>query len=540
MINLVPLVPEIFLAIAAMGMLIVGAFCGASSVRVVSWACAFGVVITACLLMNMSWDARSTLNAMFRFDNFAAVLKLIILLGLLAAIALSVRYLKDQDIQRFEYPVLVLLSGVGMMLMVSANNMLSLYVGLELQSLSLYVLAAINRNSLRGAEAGIKYFVLGALSSGLLLFGISLIYGFSGTLDFDAIASFLSSAEDIPFGITFGLVFMLAGLAFKISAVPFHMWTPDVYQGAPTSVTAFFAMVPKIAAFALLIRLLFGPFGMLVEQWVQILYFLSAASMIVGAFAAIAQENIKRLLAYSSIGHMGYALIGLVAASETGVAAVILYLLIYMVMSAGVFAVVLSMRRDGLSVYKISDLSGLSEHSPAMAYGLAILMLSMAGIPPLAGFFGKLVIFESAIEQGYYVLAVLGVLSSVVAAYYYLRIIKVMFFDAAADAFDGDLPFARRAVLLISIVFVFGFVFKPAPIMQSVQDAAASLFFIESTDAVEEPILDIEGVIERLEDNLEEVLDKKPDADEVDIGIDLGDDSAQQGQKDAPISPEQQ
>ena len=474
--NLIPLLPEIFLAITGMGLLLVGAFHGNETTRVICWTSAIGALISGILMFNLSWDTQVVLNGMFKLDQFAMIMKLIILTGLVASLALSVRYLIQQDIARFEYPILMVFATIGMMLMVSANNLLALYVGLELQSLSLYELAAFYRNSLRSAEAGIKYFVLGALSSGLLLFGISLIYGFMGTIDFAVIRDILLVGDDVPFGVTFGLVFILAGLAFKISAVPFHMWTPDVYQGAPTSTTAFFAMVPKIAALGLMMRLLLEPFALLADQWVQILYFLSLASMLVGAFAAIAQENLKRLLAYSSIGHMGYALIGLIAVSEAGASAVIIYLLIYMVMTAGVFAVVLSMRRDGILVEKIDDLAGLSRHNAPMAYAMAILMLSMAGIPPLAGFFGKLVIFSAAVEQGYFILAVLGVLSSVVACYYYLRVIKVMFFDEPADAFDGNIPFARRAVLCISVLFVIGFILKPALIIESAQNAAASLF----------------------------------------------------------------
>lgn len=474
--NLVPLIPEIFLCIIGMGLLIVGAFHGNETTKVICWSSVLGVFIAALLLLNMDWSTQITLNGLFKFDQFAALIKLMILLGVAASLALSVRYIVQQDIARFEYPILIIFAGVGMMLMVSANNMLSLYVGLELQSLSLYVLASFYRNSAKSAEAGIKYFVLGALSSGLLLFGISLIYGFTGSVDFAVIEDALSLNRQIGFGVTFGLVFILAGLAFKISAVPFHMWTPDVYQGAPTAVTAFFAMVPKVAALALMMRLLLEPFAVMAEQWIQILYFLSIGSMLVGAFAAIAQENLKRLLAYSSIGHMGYALIGLIAVSEAGASGVILYLLIYMFMTAGVFAVVLSMRRDGLLVEQISDLSGLSRNHPALAYCMAILMLSMAGIPPMAGFFGKLMIFNAAVEQGYYVLAVVGVLSSVVACYYYLRVVKVMFFDEPADAFDGDIPFARRVVLCLSILFVLGFILKPGVIIDSAQSAADVLF----------------------------------------------------------------
>jgi len=475
-LNLIPVLPEIFLAISAMGLLLVGANFGNESTRVVSWYSAFAAFVAIVVVLNVPVSDQSSLNGLFKLDLYASLMKIIILIGVIAAIALSVRYLIQQGISRFEYPILILLSGIGMMVMVSANNMLSLYVGLELQSLALYVLAAFNRNSLRSSEAGIKYFILGALSSGLLLFGISLVYGFTGSIDFEVIQSTLAASDTAIFGVVFGLVFILAGLAFKVSAVPFHMWTPDVYQGAPASVSAFFAMVPKIAAMGLLMRLLFEPFGAMADEWGQIIYFLAIASMIVGAFAAIAQSNLKRLLAYSSIANMGFALIGIAAGTEEGVSAVILYLLIYMIMTAGVFAIVLCMRRNDHPLEKISDLSGLSQHSPALAYGMAILMFSMAGIPPFAGFFGKLAVFSAAVESEMYVLAVVGVLSSVVGAYYYLRIIKVMFFDEPEDAYDSGFPLARKIILLLSVLFVTLFIIKPGAVLEPTQAAAASLF----------------------------------------------------------------
>ncbi len=474
--NLLPVLPEIFLALVGMALLLVAVTRGTEATNIICWATALGFLLSITILFRIEWADTVVLNGMFKLDQFAGFMKFMILCGLIASLALSVRYMAHERIVRFEYPILILMAGIGMMLMVSAHNMLALYMALELQSLSLYVLAAFHRNSIRSSEAGVKYFILGALSSGMLLFGISLIYGFTGSLDFTIIGETLGSLDTVPLGVTFGLVFILAGLAFKISAVPFHMWTPDVYQGAPTSVTALFAIVPKVAAMALLMRLLFEPFSFITDQWSQIIYFLAVMSMFVGAFAAIAQDNIKRLMAYSSIGNMGYALIGLVVASQDGASAVILYLLIYIIMTAGVFAIILSMRRDGMAAEKISDLSGLSQNSPATAYELAILMFSMSGIPPMAGFFGKLFIFEAAVAQEFYVLAVLGVVSSVVAAYYYLRVIKVMFFDPAADPFDKDIPFARRAVLAISIIFVLAFVLKPSLIVASTQSAAASLF----------------------------------------------------------------
>ncbi len=485
--NLVPLLPEIFMVICAMGLLIVGVSRGNESTEVICWSAAGALLITILILFSLPWTTIDVLNSMFVFDKFAGFMKMLILFGLIVSLALSVRYLKDENILRFEYPVLMLLAGTGMMLMVSAHNFLALYMGLELQSLSLYVLASIHRNSPKAAEAGIKYFILGALSSGMLLFGISMIYGFTGSLDFIVVHGALEALETPSVGFIFGLVFVLAGLAFKISAVPFHMWTPDVYQGAPTSVTAFFAIVPKVAALGLLIRLLFEPFAAATEQWGQILYFLSVMSMALGAFAAIAQEDIKRLLAYSSIGHMGYALVGLVVGTKLGVGAVVFYLIIYMLMSAGVFAIVLSMRRNGIAVYKISDLSGMAANHPYMAYCMAILMFSMSGIPPLAGFFSKLFIFEAAVAEGYYILAVLGLVTSVVAAYYYLRVIKVMFFDEPADAFDSDQPFARRAILFVSVFFIILFAVKPSVIIISAQNAAAPLFAAVPAVAVEVP-----------------------------------------------------
>lgn len=476
--NLVPLLPELFLAVTAMGFLIVGVTQGNRATSVLGWAVCLALAIAALLLLNISWDAKSILGGMFVIDEFAGLFKLMILLGLIVSLALSVDYLYIERIARFEYPVLVLFAGLGMMLMVSAGNLLSLYMALELQSLSLYVLAGIHRNSTRSAEAAIKYFVLGALSSGMLLFGISLIYGFTGTIDFELIRKTLEQAQAISPGITIGLAFILAGLAFKISAVPFHMWTPDVYQGVPAPVTALFAIVPKVAAFGLMMRVLFFAFYPASDDWVQIVYFLSAASMIVGAFAALAQNNLKRLMAYSSIGNVGYVLIGVVAGTAEGAGAVILYLLIYMITTAGVFSIILCMRRQGLMAAEIRDLAGLSRHSPVMAYAMAALMFSMSGIPPLAGFFGKFFIFIAAVEQGQIALVVLGVLTSVVSAYYYLRIVKVMFFDEPADPFDRGMTVEKRLVLLASVLFVVGFILKPNLIVDSAMSAAKALFLL--------------------------------------------------------------
>ena len=472
--SLGPIVPELFLAVSAMLLLVIGVSRGNSSTNLMGWS-VVGVLATAMLLMaGQDTDGEAILNGMFVHDKFTFYMKFLVLSGLIACVTLSVQYLHQDRMVRFEYPILLLFAGIGMMIMISANDMLSLYVGLELQSLSLYVLAAIRRDHLKSAEAGMKYFILGAISSGMLLFGISLIYGFTGATNFDVIGETLG--HGITLGAVIGFVFILAGLAFKISAVPFHMWTPDVYEGAPTSVTAFFAIVPKVAAIALIIRLLFIPFAALNEQWFQILWLLSMLSMMVGAFAGLRQNNIKRLLAYSSIGNMGYVLVGIVAGGESGLASVLIYLTIYMIMTAGTFGIILCMRRDGVTLNKISDLAGLSRNSPWLAYSLAILMFSMSGIPPMAGFFGKFMVFKAALESGTYILAVIGILTSVVAAYYYLRVIKTMFFDEPVDKFDDTIETSRKIVIGLSIFVVMAFIFNPSPLINVAEASISSLF----------------------------------------------------------------
>jgi len=473
--SLVPLLPEIFLAIIAMGLLLVGAMRGNESAAVISWSCASACLVAFLLLLGLRWDEQIILNGLFQFDAYTGFMKGLVLLGMMGTLAVSVQYIHQENMARFEYPVMMLFAAIGMMVMISAHNMLSLYIGLELQSLALYVLAAFQRNSSRSAEAGIKYFVLGAISSGMLLFGISLVYGYTGSLDFSVIAATLQSAGGMPIGAVFGLVFVLVAMAFKLSAVPFHMWSPDVYQGAPTSVTAFFSIVPKLAAAAVLLRLLFGPFAIAYEQWMQIIYALSILSMTLGAFAAIGQENIKRLLAYSSIGHVGYALVGLVPGLPGGIGASIFYLVIYMIMSLGVFGIVLCLRRGNVELTRISDMAGLSKNHPLLAYGMAILMFSMAGLPPVGGFFAKLMVFEAAVAGGYYVLAVAGVLTSVVAAYYYLRIVKVMFFDDAKDPLDKDIGFAKPAIISVCVFLILGFAFNPNVLVYNIMIAVTAL-----------------------------------------------------------------
>jgi NADH-quinone oxidoreductase subunit N len=477
--NIIPLLPELFLAFAAMGLLIVGVSGGSRVTPVIAWMSVVALAVTSLLVLGFTgdWSRITILNEMLVFDEFSAVLKLFVLVGSAAAIAMSVRFLAQEQILKFEYPILILFATIGMMVMLSSHNFLTLYMGLELQALSLYVLAAFQRNSLRSSEAGVKYFLLGALSSGMLLFGVGLIYGFTGSLDFTVVAQTLAASDMIAPGVVVGLAFILAGLAFKISAVPFHMWTPDVYQGAPTSVTAFFAIVPKIAAMGLLIRVLFEPFAAAYESWMQILYALSLGSMVLGAFAGLVQKDIKRLLAYSSIGNMGYILIGVIAGSPQAMSAVIIYMMIYLAMTIGVFAIVIGMRRNDRTVSGIDDLAGLSKNAPFSAYALAILMFSMSGIPPMAGFFGKLVIFESAVAQEFYILAILGVITSVVAAYYYLKIIKTMFFDEVVDALDIGMPFVRRVIVVLVLVFVLGFGIKPTAFADFAEYAATALFY---------------------------------------------------------------
>ncbi|MBI1981754.1 MAG: NADH-quinone oxidoreductase subunit NuoN [Methylocystis sp.] len=406
-------------------------------------------------------------------DGFSRFMKALTLIGAIASILMSVDWLQRNGLEKFEYPVLIILSTLGMLLLISADNLIALYLGLELMSLALYVMAAFARDDGQSSEAGLKYFVLGALSSGMMLYGASLLYGFAGTVSFSGIAAAVSTSA--PIGVIFGLVFVLAALAFKMSAAPFHMWTPDVYQGAPTPVTAFFASAAKMAAVAITLRLVFTAFPGVKDQWRQIVVFISIASMLLGSFAAIGQENIKRLMAYSSIGHMGFALIGLAAADEAGVRGVAIYLTIYLIMTLGTFAAILAMRVQGKYVENVADLAGLSRTNGWMAFFLAMLMFSLAGIPPLAGFFAKYYVLLAAVDAGLFGLAVIGVLASAVAAYYYLRVVKVMYFDEPAPAFDRA-PMAVRAVLAVSTLALLGFWVYPTPVMDAAAAAAKSLF----------------------------------------------------------------
>src|SRR5580704_6934981 len=470
--TLVPLLPEFVLGIGAMALLMLGVFRGEPGGRIVDVIAIVLLAVFGIALVMLPPGKLTTFGGSFVVDDFARFLKILTLVGSAAAIAMSLDYVQRERQQRFEYSVLILLSTLGMMMLISAADLIALYLGLELMSLPLYVVAASHRDQLRSTEAGLKYFVLGALSSGMLLYGASLIYGFTGTVSFAGIAQ---AASHGGVGLIFGIVFLFAGFCFKVSAVPFHMWTPDVYEGAPTPVTAFFAAAPKVAGIAMFVRVAVAAFPGITAQWQEIVAFVAIASMLLGSFAAIGQRNIKRLMAYSSIGHMGFALIGLAAGTAEGVQGVLVYMAIYITMTLGTFAVILSMRRKGGMVESIDQLAGLARTHPTMAFFMATLLFSMAGIPPLAGFFAKFYVFLAAIKAGFYVLAVIGVLASVVGAYYYLSIVKVMYFDEPAEGFVG-MPDELKVVLAVCGLFNILFFLYPAPLVGVASAAAHSLF----------------------------------------------------------------
>ena len=458
MTNLALVFPEIFLSLSIMFLLVLGVFKKNSS-KLIQNISLIILLITSVITLNETLGIQETLlfNSSVVIDYLSSFMKIVTLLAAFLVLVISSNYLKTLKIFKIEYPILILSSVLGMMIMISSNDLIVFYMGLELQSLALYVLATFNRDQLKSSEAGLKYFVLSALSSGLLLYGCSLIYGFTGSTNFNIIANQLNSNE---YAITFGIVFILVGLAFKISAVPFHMWAPDVYEGSPTSVTLFFTMVPKIAALTVFIRFLYVPFLNLIDQWQMILIFLSIASMLFGAIAAIGQTNLKRLIAYSSIGHVGYTLAGVATGSNDGIQSSVIYITIYIIMNLGLFSCLLMMKRNNKYFEDIEDLSGLSKNHPLMSLSLLVILFSLAGIPPLAGFFAKFYIFKSVLEQSMYFLAIVGLLSTVVAAFYYLRIIKIMYFDKEKEKYDTDhslwLKFSLMfSTLLILIYFIF-------------------------------------------------------------------------------------
>ncbi len=473
MINWQAAAPEIFLAVAGMVTLLIGVLQKRENPKLCTMMVLGAFAVT--FVMVIQTVPAVAYSGLFVSDALATYANSLILAGTALTAVLSLDYNERQGIGRFEFPVLMLFSAVGMMTMVSAANLMTLYLGLELMSLTTYVLAAFAREELRSSEAGLKYFVLSALASGLLLYGISLTYGFAGTMDFAKLPAAITGVENASTGLMVGIAFVVAGLAFKLSAVPFHMWTPDVYEGAPTPVTAFMSTAPKVAPFVILIRVLVGPYGHVTAQWQPIIEVVSIASMFLGSFAAIGQTSIKRLLAYSSIGHMGYALVGLAPGTESGVRGVLIYLLTYVAMSAGAFACVLAMRRNGRSMETISDLAGLAKTDLPLATLLTLFMFSMAGIPPLAGFFGKVYVFLAAVQSGLWLLAIIGVLTSVVACFYYIRIIKVMFFDAPAPAFDTRSA-SVSFVAMAAGVFTLLFLLVLGPFTNAAEAAAKVLF----------------------------------------------------------------
>ena len=464
--NLNLILPEIFISLSIMFLLILGVFKNDSS-KITFNLSLFAILITTIITFNETFSVtRETLfNESVVIDSMSSLMKIITLIGGFLVLVISSTYLKTFKIYNIEYPVLILSSILGMMVMISSNDLIVFYMGLELQSLALYVLATYNRDQLKSSEAGLKYFVLSALSSGLLLYGCSLIYGFTGSTNFNVISNQFNTNE---YALTFGIVFILVGLAFKISAVPFHMWAPDVYEGSPTSVTLFFTMVPKIAALTVFIRFLYVPFLNLIDQWQMILIFLSIASMLFGAIAAIGQKNLKRLIAYSSISHIGYALAGLATGSNEGIQSSVIYITIYIVMNLGFFSCLLMMKRNNIYYENLDDLSGLSKNHPLLSLSLLVILFSLAGIPPLAGFFAKFYIFKSVIEQSMFFLAIVGLLSTVVAAFYYLRIIKIMYFDKEKESYDMDHSLWLRSSLMVSTLLILLYFIFPGQLIDVV------------------------------------------------------------------------
>ena len=463
--NLDFILPEIFISLAIMFLLILGVFKKNSS-NIIHYLSIVCLLITGILIINNPSGTQVTLfSGSFIIDNLSSFMKILTILGGASILLMSKKFLKISKIFLIEYPILILSSILGMLVMISSNDLMVFYIGLELQSLALYVLASFNRDQLKSSESGLKYFVLSALSSGLLLYGCSLIYGFSGSTNFDIISKTVNSNH---YGLTFGIVFILVGLSFKISAVPFHMWAPDVYEGSPTPVTLFFSIVPKIAALTVFIRFLYVPFINMMDQWQPIIIFLSIASMIFGAIAAIGQKNLKRLIAYSSIGHIGYALAGLSVGTNEGLQSSIVYISIYIVMNLGFFSCLLMMKKNDLYFETIEDLSGLSKNHPILSLCFLIVLFSLAGIPPLAGFFAKFYIFKSVIEQSMYFLAIVGLLSTVIAAFYYLRIIKIIYFDEEKEKYDTDHCNWLKASLTLSTLLILLYFIFPSKLLEIV------------------------------------------------------------------------
>ncbi len=469
-----PALPEILLAVGVLVLILVGAFRGNRSTGIVNIASLALLAVAFVAVLMLPSERTEAMAGSFVFDSFAKVMKVLTLIGAAAGILMASDYMRREGIDRFEFPILIVLSTIGMLMVISSNDLIALYLGIELLSLSSYVIAAFHRDDLKSTEAGLKYFVLGALSSGMLLYGASLVYGFTGTVSFPAIAAALQ-ANTVSSGVIFGLVFVAAGIAFKISAVPFHMWTPDVYEGSPTPVTAFFSAAPKMAGMAMAVRVFVDGFPGILGQWQQIIVFISIASMALGSFAAIGQQNLKRLMAYSSIGNVGYALVGLAAGTPDGIQGVVIYMAIYLAMTLGAFACILGLRRGDTMYENIDDLAGLSRTHPWIAFALAAMMFSLAGIPPLAGFFAKFYVFAAAIQANLVTLAVIGVVTSVVGAFYYIRIVRVMYFDEPQERYAPLEP-ALKIILGLATAVVVLFWLVPGPLVGAAGAAARSLF----------------------------------------------------------------
>ena len=452
------LVPEVFLSLSIFSLLMIGVFVK-NSFNLIYKLSIFLIFLLILIVLNTDNETIKIFKESFVSDNFSLFAKLLILISSFFILIISKKYIVDIKNNKFEYPIIVLLSILGMFFMVSSNDLILFYLGLELQSLSLYILASIDRDNLKSSEAGIKFFVLSALSSGLLLYGCSLLYGFTGSTNFEVIAS---NTADSTIGIIFAMVFILVGLAFKVSAVPFHMWTPDVYEGSPTSVTSFFSVVPKVAGIVIFIRFMYLPFQEILDQWKYILVFISIASMILGAVAAIGQNNIKRLIAYSSIGHIGYAIAGMTPGTENGFKSTLIYISIYAVMNIGAFACIFLMKRNGKYIEDIQELSGASRNHPLMSLSLLIILFSLAGIPPMAGFFAKFYVFMAVIESGMFTLAAIGLVTTVVSAFYYIRIIKIMYFDDPKKPFEQLKDFGIYGSLIVSCIFLVSFFLYPS------------------------------------------------------------------------------
>lgn len=471
--DLMPALPELILAGASLVLVLIGAIGGKKSLKTINLLSLLTLAVALYVVLFQLPEKAVTFNGSFIIDGFGRFMKVLTLIGSIIALLLSWTFMSQEKIARFEYPLLVVLSSLGMMMMISANDLIALYLGLEMQSLALYVLAAINRDNLKSTEAGLKYFVLGALSSGMLLYGASFIYGFTGSIQFEAIAKAVQGPQGTI--VVFGLVFVIAGLAFKISAVPFHMWTPDVYEGAPTPVTAFFSGAPKMAAMALIVRVLVSAFPGVTHDWQQIVSFIAIASMLLGGFAAIGQSNLKRLMAYSSIANIGYALVALASGTIAGIEGLLVFMATYLAMTLGVFACILALKHSAGRAETITDLSGLSKSNPGVAVLMAAIMFSLIGIPPLGGFFAKYYAFSAAVQVNLWPLAIIGMLASVVSAFYYLRIVKVMYFDEPVYTY-GVIPSEIKVVMAITCGFVILLMAYPSPLVNAAHIAAKSLF----------------------------------------------------------------